>query len=258
MDEIKFQLYVMVHDNPSARLAREFESAGALPIELNVPFMNRKREITKKIAKVFEKKLNKKIPLVIYGSGNCHHYTYGLCKSLADRRTPDYSYVHIDDHTDFGAENDFEPEEKTLACGDFVAHILADTNAQPSIHIGQDFMCRRKNLPIKKRSSIKNLMFAMYLRNGEKKYRKLRNMFSEMKGQVYVSIDLDVLKKEHITTDYGNGYLGLEDLVNIIKKIKYYREIIGFDICGLNSRYTSDSDIQTHRTLVENIIGVKT
>ena len=48
--------------------------------------------------------------LTVYGSGLFHHFTYGLLRNVADIRSDNYTYIHIDQHTDDADCTDTEYE----------------------------------------------------------------------------------------------------------------------------------------------------
>ena len=49
---------------------------------------------------------------------------------------------------------------------------------------------------------------------------------------VYLSIDLDVLKKSEFSTDWDQGEMTLGGLLDAVKKLATSHRIIGIDICG--------------------------
>jgi arginase family enzyme len=65
----------------------------------------------------------------MYGRGGRHHYTYGLCTEVANRKSDRYAYFHFDAHPDWG-DND------PLSCAGFVEAILNDSHAQALRYVG--------------------------------------------------------------------------------------------------------------------------
>jgi arginase family enzyme len=254
----EFQLYVMRHDKPSKVLAEKlsdfkpeiinlFRFGGLL--EFKNSFSISRKKVRKMIARAFNGRTLEKTPLVVYGSGHYHHYTYGLCHELADKRSQRYTYVHIDQHTDFGT---IIPHifSGLLSCGNFVTQILEDTNAKPSVHIGQTYPYNPLSC-LNARAS--DLRFITNLKENQKRFKRTNNLFSCMRPEVYVTIDLDVLNG-YVRTDYGKGYLTLKQLLRTLTQIKQRRKIIGLDICGLTEDLEIDEQsIQTYRDVINCI-----
>ncbi|MBI3070680.1 MAG: arginase family protein [Deltaproteobacteria bacterium] len=75
---------------------------------------------------------------------------------------------------------------------------------------------------------------------------------------VYISIDLDVLKKEFITTDWDNGPMTLDVLKSLIREIARTHTILGADICGMSAKAkTDETSVKTvaevYRFLMETL-----
>ena len=257
----EFQLYLMKHDLASQVLVEQLSDLSPIVIDLHKYLreyeMYQKRKIKRAIRRAFESQDLKKTPLVVYGSGNYHHYTYGLCREVADKRSSGYTYVHIDQHTDFGSPTRFKPKKGDISCGDFVCQILEDTHARPSVHIGQDFTWDSDSQVAY--GTAQSYMFAMNLRNSQLSFRRKRDLFSWMKPEVYVTIDLDVLKEPYVQTDYDCGDMDLSQLLETLGQIKKHRRIIGLDICGLMENQEHEKinelSIQTHREIIKCVSG---
>ena len=252
----EFQLYIMRHDRPSNVLAEKLQDLEPEVIDLfrfggllefkKFSDISRKR-VRRMIGRAFKGKTLEKTPIVVYGSGHYHHYTYGLCHELADKRSQRYTYIHIDQHTDFGSTVP-HAFSNLLSCGNFVTQILEDTNAKPSVHIGQElpYLVR----PFSYDKKISELRFITKLDGKQKKFKRINNLFSWMRPEVYVTVDLDVLRG-HVRTDYESGYLTLKQLLKTLTQIKQRRKIIGLDICGLTEDEEIDErSIQTHRDII--------
>ena len=250
----------MRHDRASEVLAERLAPLAPIVINLN-DYLRKyetytKRKIRRSIRQAFEAQDLRKTPLVVYGSGDYHHYTYGLCREVADKRSAGYSYIHIDQHTDFGSPREFRPKKSDLCCGDFVAQIVEDTNAKSSTHIGQDFTWNLGS--VARGTKFTDYMFSMHLKDNQMWFRKIRDMLSWTKPEVYVTIDLDVLTPPFIRTDYENGDLTLPQLLQTIRKIKQRRKIVGLDICGLTDENEIDErSIQTHVEIINCVRGVR-
>jgi arginase family enzyme len=253
----EFQLYIMRHDRPSNVLAEKLQDLEPEVIDLfrfggllefkKFSDISRKR-VRRMIGRAFKGKTLEKTPIVVYGSGHYHHYTYGLCHELADKRSQRYTYIHIDQHTDFGSTMP-HIYSNLLSCGNFVTQILEDSNAKPSIHIGQPYPYDVW-VDLKPRISELKFITNVNVNSNTKRFKRVNNLFSWMRPEVYVTIDLDVLNSG-VNTDYGNGYLTLNQLLKTLTQIKQRRKIIGLDICGLTEDEEIDErSIQTHRDII--------
>ena len=151
---------------------------------------------------------NKQNPLVIGGSGNYHHLTYGLCANI----TEPFGYIHIDRHSDFG-----DKSSEYISMGGFVEHLLTYTKAQAGLLVGCD---QRAETPT-----------IHYTKLGELE----RRMQQELKGlpeRVYVSVDLDVLAPSEFYSGYETGQMTVRKLFNALDTISDQKKIIGGDIFG--------------------------
>lgn len=75
---------------------------------------------------------------------------------------------------------------------------------------------------------------------------------------IYVSVDKDALSREYAVTDWDQGEMSLDELVNIIKSVN--RNIIGIDICGDTSEPVESSDqtnMMTNKAIFDIICGIK-
>lgn len=174
--------------------------------------------------------------LTLYSSGGMHHYTYGLCREVADKRSESYAYFHFDHHPDYGyssIDRFSSIDRKILNCGAFVRHILRDSNAQALRYVGcrslvDDEWCSSDVEKIGKTydSDYKDRLEC----NGVEK--TMERLLQNTPNDVYISMDLDVLKPEEIQTSYGNGPLLLDQLLESLDGIKRRKNIVSADALG--------------------------
>ena len=151
---------------------------------------------------------HKQNPVVLGGSGNYHHLTYGLCANI----TQPFGYIHIDRHSDFG-----DKDSKFISMGGFVEHLLTYTNAQAGLLVG----CDQKS----ETSTIN------YTQLGELE-RKMHKELAGFPEKVYVSVDLDVLSPTEFFSGYETGQMTVKQLFDALDIISSQKKIIGGDICG--------------------------
>ena len=192
-------------------------------------------EINEKFPKSAQKNL-----LGIIGHGRYHHFTYGLCK-LADRRSNEYCYVHIDHHCDSWRTN-FDKKYEDVNCGNFVPYILEETNAKGALFLGTDLDGDIKE------SKYHNSFKTIKRKKGKFLTEKISGLFNKNKlerliqsidsDDIYLSIDLDVMDQGEVLTGYDRGNLKKEGLFEAIKMLKEKKRIIGADIVG----YSNESE----------------
>ncbi len=63
---------------------------------------------------------------------------------------------------------------------------------------------------------------------------------------VYVTVDLDVLHGAYVTTDWDNGEMSLDELLDSINQVREKKNIIGLDVNGTDG---TDNDVHTQYTI---------
>jgi len=188
------------------------------------------------------KKFLSKIPipntkvLGVWGNGCFHQYTYGLCTAIADRRSKSYGYVHIDHHSDT-ADYDMPIN---FSCGGFVASILRDSNAQTVRFIGN------AGFPFKNLEG--KFSGTRYLSESGLRGKKsnsinvgrLEHLLEGTPEDLYISMDLDVIDMNEISTSFRGGSVGgtitSEELLKILRLMDERKNIIGADVLGYSGR----------------------
>ena len=161
--------------------------------------------------------LKRSTRLVLNEDGNAHHLTYGICANLKD----DFGYIHFDRHSDYGTT-----DVRTVCMGGFVARLLEDTRAVDSLFIGCDQPLGHKTIPSDDYSKLVDLIPTL----------------NELPAQVYVSVDLDVLKPEEFSSGYTTGTMTRAQLTRALEQIIANKEVLGIDICGYSGEDISSLD----------------
>lgn len=193
--------------------------------------------------------------LVMYGHGRYHHFTYGLCTEIADRQSDEYVYIHIDKHHDSYLEHD-----GYFDCGSFVRNILQDSNAKKVRYIGS-------KLPYELNATLEwtpipedtiRCMWGTDL-DRENYQKALVDLLSGTPEDAYVTIDLDVMLAESVTTgtgeEWGNGTLDLETLEKMLDYIMARKRIIGCDIIGFSGDEDDAKSMGVYRALAGKLMG---
>jgi hypothetical protein len=241
---------VMVHDAPSKEMnefLQEVWTSGLSSFETQMFKDNKSGSqhnsvfIIEETEEVLAHLTSESKPLVIYGHGNFHHYTYGLCAHLT-KNLKKYTYCQIDYHSDEG--KGYRPARTggwgvprlkkkppkgsvRLDCGSFVRD-LKDHGVTDWLYLGCN-TSRHKNKRVQGADQ-------QHL-NDHKTSKSLKPFVEGMAKKLktkraYVSMDLDVINSLDIATGYGQGSIRLEDLIEMYNAIRDTKEIIGADILG--------------------------
>lgn len=199
----------------------------------------RGKENKRVLRKILSQKIkSKKKVLALCGTGSLHHYTYGLCM-LANSRSRSYGYIHIDHHNDYSSGI---YENNTLSCGSFVKQVLEETNVSDARFIGPIGDIRLINYPqIRKPEQIKP--------------KNLEELLRRLPREVYLTIDLDVMDNEEISTDWDQGFLKRDELFGIVSMIRAKKEVIGADVHGLSTVIASQYRINSNDKYVKEAVG---
>ena len=208
----------------------------------------KKETITNQVNEV-TKNLEGKI-LTIYGHGDFHHYTYGLCNTIAKTRSDDYAYIHIDNHS--GSIDNYN---NNLSCESFVSSILEDPKAKKIILLGARDYSDEEHARIEQKTLINNLK-----RTTQRALKKIPSQ------DVYPSLDLDILSETELHAGHDQGILTLNHMINIIRLIKSEKNMVSADMLGYDdgtswcNPYTINhsSSLLTYATLAAEITGKDT
>lgn len=250
-----WKLLVLEHDDASEEIGDFFEkiwAEGVTRKQLTEKMISRKDFITKEIGDAVGP-LEGKI-LTLYGDGGYHHCTYGLCNTIAKKRSKNYIYIHIDNHTDSHYN-----QNGSLDCASFVKNILEEPEAKDVMFIGSD-VDTGKNTSEKYTLLHQRDIVSEYPKKMLEENLKAKNL-----SDVYCSLDLDVLKRTEIRTDYNQGMLELKHLLQILDIIKQEKEVISADMLGYNKGVwgwqdwaTREVSLLTYATLAAKITGKNT
>lgn len=181
-----------------------------------------KAEVIKDLLSPFSK-VGGKI-LTVYGSGYYHHMTYGLLCNVADLRSDNYTYLHIDQHTDNRIL--YINDRDIIHCGNFVSQIKKLDKVESVKYLGckEVFHCVGLKQNLVDTPQIKSV--------GVEK--SLQGLLSDAPSDVYVSMDLDVLICQQMCTGWQEGDMELDLFLNCLNYIKREKNIISADALGLN------------------------
>lgn len=247
-----WKLLVLKHDTASDHIKRFFEQIWADKIESISPENTHPKEYfikeLKKELKSLEEIIKQNKILTLYGNGNYHHCTYGLCYNIARKKSEDYMYIHIDKHTDATY-----PLRNSFNCAAFVENIVEEPNAKDILFIGTswgDNLRKRENI-------------TQQLLMSEDSQNKIREVLrNKNQTDTYCSLDLDVLNETEVSTAYPQGEIKLEHLLKAISVIQEEKNIISADMLGYNPKgyeYGYDPvSLLTYATLAAKITGKDT
>lgn len=261
MGSENWKIVVLKHDRASAQIAKLIGDLypGITEVRKISNGLDRasKTTIREAIRKSVKAGKEQKV-LTLYGSGGKHHYTYGLCREVADKRSEGYTYFHFDYHTDYGYTL-HNGNDDILNCAEFVDVILRDSNAQALRYVGcrssiDDGWCSVDIEKIGKTydSDLKDQP------NSKTMKKAIRRLLQNTPNDVYISMDLDVLNSDEIRTAYGNGPLSLNQLLESLDVIKTQKNIISADVLGYSTEWRRhEKSLLTYARIVEMVTGNK-
>lgn len=178
-------------------------------------------------------------------SGDYHYVTrFWLEKVAAERAGKPFALLLFDHHPDMQ-----EPAfEGVISCGGWARDSFT----------GTDGLCQALLIGINPdlELEILDLVFDGVLsvtsddlrHTGDSLGQDVMEMISllEPSVPVYVSIDLDVLRKEHAATDWDQGVMTLVQLESALRAVSASHEILGVDICGglTRAKGAKDGDLE--------------
>jgi len=172
-----------------------------------------------RISQRLQKRRNRGVTLI--GSGNYHYVSYLL---LSEIEKP-FTLLLFDHHTDMMEA----PSATLLSCGSWVLEAIDKLPMlQKVILIGVNHKLK-KLIPPHMHPIVS--VHANDISGGW--YSWDRNILSDIPTQlVYISIDKDVLDRTEAETDWDQGNMKLNDLLQMLRSIAAHKEIVGVDICG--------------------------
>lgn len=236
-----WQILALEHDQASIDMADFFEKIwvnGIIRKKIPSYLSAGKEEVIKSI-KDATNSLEGKV-LTVYGSGFLHHYTYGLCYTIARKKSKDYDYVHVDNHSD-----SYDRKNGWLDCASFTRNILEEPEAKSVIYLGS--VAEEKHTSVSQNVLVSKDM--------EKTLRKV--LSANLYAQVYVSLDLDVLKRTDVSTAFHQGILELKHLLSIIEVVQEEKEVISADMLGYNGNKDAVSPL-AYAAIAAKITGKDT
>jgi arginase family enzyme len=159
------------------------------------------------------------------GNGNFHYVTYVL---LSEIRHP-FSLILFDHHTDMAPDDDVP----LLSCGSWVGVAL---RTLPLLHraviIGAPSPNRRLDDDLTDKVAF--ISEDEVCRSSPAEVaRAVRAALSDRPDQpLYLSVDKDVLDREHAATNWDQGSMTLPQLLDVIRELKRAHPLAGADVCG--------------------------
>jgi arginase family enzyme len=160
--------------------------------------------------------------ITLIGNGNYHYVTYVL---LSEIRQP-FSLILFDHHTDLAQSSDIP----LISCGSWVSAALS---ALPLLSrvviIGAHPMNNWQTTRISDKVIIIPEHEACLMSASE----LVRIILAVLPDQpIYISVDKDVLDRANAATNWDQGSMTLQQLLDVIRELKRTRPITGADVCG--------------------------
>ena len=193
--------------------------------------------------------------IIFYGSSDFHHVTYNFLRKIKKPTT----LLLLDRHTEC-----LKFFNGWIYCGSWIYDVLKLPNISKVIIVGVDsdlqvaFLTDLLNpllvpLIIDLNSLINKVKIFPYISYNKRflnknTLKKLENIITSplsnvnkhlpeileniKTDDVYVSIDKDVLTKDYSVTNWGNGRMSLDSLLQFIGRLSHEKNIVAIDICG--------------------------
>ncbi|NGQ93893.1 arginase family protein [Brevibacillus sp. SYP-B805] len=161
--------------------------------------------------------------ITLIGNGNYHYVSYLL---LSELKQP-FSLVLFDHHTDLALHED----GSMISCGSWVTFAL---NTYPLL---QHVVIIGANTSNGRFDAGKMPGNVTVISENEVKQSSVIRMEAKLRAllkdqPVYISVDKDVLDKNHATTNWDQGSMTLLQLLELIRDLKQSNPVLGVDICG--------------------------
>lgn len=174
-----------------------------------------------KIYNILKKKKRNKISFL--GSGNHHYTTYIILKMI---KKP-FTLIVFDNHTDM-KESVFGD---ILSCGSWVNKSIENIdNLEEVILLGVN-----KTYENLKPDKIEKIKKVKIINNENINNVDYVNSFLKKevsKKNIYISIDKDVLSSKYAMTNWDQGSMSIDSLLNILRYLNSNFNILGIDVCG--------------------------
>ncbi|KXG78421.1 hypothetical protein AN618_04880 [Fervidicola ferrireducens] len=157
--------------------------------------------------------------ITFLGPGDFHH----LSIYFLERTGPVPVLILFDHHSDMQSS-----PAGFVTCGSWARQILIEGKVGKCLVVGVSSM--EEDL-FKDFSGGKVAIFPEDLPH-EKKVSGILMELERIKGPVYISIDKDVLSEKDAATNWDQGVMSLEELLDLIEVIGEAVPIVGADVCG--------------------------
>lgn len=151
--------------------------------------------------------------------GNYHYVSY----AMAGQQEEPFTLVVFDHHTDMVPPS----FEGLLSCGCWVKRALEDTEKLREVILIGVADELSETIESELRDRVTLYTESMIVDNSW-----LSHLVLCLKRPVYLSIDKDVLSKEEAVTDWDQGTMTLDQLIEAVRLIKDTVPILGADVCG--------------------------
>jgi arginase family enzyme len=181
-------------------------------------------------------------PFVLYGSGD-YHYLAGV---LLRRVSQPVTVISCDNHPDW----DIRPPH--WACGGWVNRALEMPNVRrvavwgcgnfelafPSRLFANQKALRAGRLEIhawaeRQQPSVQRRFNCMTRENWRDRFDQFARLLAGQ--QVYVTVDLDCLRKEEAVTNWENGLFTADDIAWALRELRSRADVVAGDLCGAYS-----------------------
>ena len=186
-------------------------------------------------------------PFILYGSGDFHHLAGVLIRRITE--TP-FTLISFDNHPDWDIKPPYwscggwaaralktggAKRVSVWGCGNFElqwpARIFADWRTLKSAALEIHAWAERQSAAVQKKFN------CMTRENWRERFAKFAQNLSREK--VYVTIDMDCLRKEEAVTNWENGLFTADDVAWAIGLLREHTNLLGGDLCAYSAPSTN-------------------
>ena len=198
----------------------------------------------KMLLELMEEDRNTRIHFI--DNGNYHYLSLLWLETIMEKNCDEYQLLYLDHHSDrqeasFGG---------LLSCGSWVKEA---ESRLPGLH--KVFWVGSKHSEAENSLAHETYDFTSLFKSGE-------NLDPDNCGlhkiPLYLSVDKDILSPDVVRTNWDQGAMRLEELLEILKTVLTVCDVRGIDICGSPGPDASDDDIRKDKEVNREIISFLT
>lgn len=187
-------------------------------------------------------------------SGNYHYLTL----QWLDKIDTKFNLLHFDNHPDLQ-----QPSfGQITSCGGWVQEALERNQYLNQVYMyGVEHQLLEELEPLSKCVHTGTFPQDAQLADMQLADDATESILPDRPLPIYISIDKDVLREEDAVTDWSQGTMTLEELLEMVRKLMENYQVIGIDICGesqdTENEHGHEVNNKTNAQLIEQLLRDK-